>query len=380
MEGSLASNRSYRLYMGHGNWINLGEKITNELLEIFAKGDPARHQLAPGLFIDIIPHDVDFNSANIDMRGLMRADLVYEPTQEKSTQQNMSIFVRDLLNEQNIVDAFPPTKPDEELPKITSLPSHRHLSLIPSVSNSTRRKNKLGHTSSSSSILSKSKKKSYPPCQIKNQKARKSELVLPLIESTCMNPIMYDNHHQLPNILWSLPTTSYASFRINETNFNFHNSPVATSIVSASDTAHTSSSASSHIMEFENQLPSPYQLLNGYGQELSSFEEPAMSFYNLHSSTSSLTAVTPLPFNCFSENHQNFEKDDSLSTEDGRTNTRPSILAHSEPITMKSHLKRQQCSMDTDSYSSSSPGLNEISTLPNDMDNSLHENFKYILL
>ncbi|CAO3658060.1 unnamed protein product [Rhizopus stolonifer] len=353
MEGSLASNRSYRLYMGHG--------------------DPARHQLAHGLFIDIIPHDVDFNSENIDMRGLMRADLVYEPTQEKSTQQNMSIFVRDLLNEQNIVDAFPPTKQDEELPKITSLPSHRHLSLIPSVSNSTRRKNKLGCTSSSSSVLSKPKKKSYPPCPIKNQKVRKSELVLPLIESTCMNPIMYDNHQQHPNLLWSLPTTSYASFRINETHFNLHNSPVATSIVSASDITHTSSSASSHIMEFENQLPSPYQLLNGYSQELSSFEEPAMSFYNPHSSTSS-------PFNYFSENHQNFEKDDSLSIEDIRTNTRPSILDHSEPITMKSHLKRQQCSMDTDSYSSSSPGLNEISALSNDMENSLHENFKYILL
>ncbi|KAI8079576.1 uncharacterized protein B0P05DRAFT_571499 [Gilbertella persicaria] len=135
------SNKScYRLYAGHGNWINLGAKTTQDLLQIFGKGEPCRYQLAPGLSIDIIPHDVDCNSKNIDMVGLMRADLVYEPhLMEGHVQQLMSHYVRNLLEKQNIVDVFPPTRPSENLPIITSIPTHRHLSLVPMVMGAARR-------------------------------------------------------------------------------------------------------------------------------------------------------------------------------------------------------------------------------------------------
>ncbi|CEP18315.1 hypothetical protein [Parasitella parasitica] len=135
------SNKScYRLYAGHGNWINLNAKTTQDLLRIFEKGEPCRYQLAAGLFIDIIPNDVDCNSKNIDMVGLMRADLVYEPQMmENHVQQAMSHYVRSLLDEQGIIDAFPPLRQGEDLPIITSIPPHRHLSLVPSVVGTVRR-------------------------------------------------------------------------------------------------------------------------------------------------------------------------------------------------------------------------------------------------
>ncbi|KAL0141647.1 hypothetical protein V8B55DRAFT_1595607 [Mucor lusitanicus] len=135
------SNKScYRLYAGHGNWINLNAKTTQDLLNIFAKGEPCRYQLAAGLFIDIIPNDVDCNSKNIDMVGLMRADLVYEPQMmENHVQQLMSHYIRSLLDEQGIIDAFPPLRQGEDLPIVTSLPTHRHLSLVPSVVGAVRR-------------------------------------------------------------------------------------------------------------------------------------------------------------------------------------------------------------------------------------------------
>ncbi|GAN05675.1 hypothetical protein MAM1_0098c05149 [Mucor ambiguus] len=135
------SNKScYRLYAGHGNWINLNAKTTQDLLNIFSKGEPCRYQLATGLFIDIIPNDVDCNSRNIDMVGLMRADLVYEPQMmENHVQQLMSHYIRSLLDEQGIIDAFPPLRQGEDLPIITSLPTHRHLSLVPSVVGTVRR-------------------------------------------------------------------------------------------------------------------------------------------------------------------------------------------------------------------------------------------------
>ncbi|KAL9545605.1 hypothetical protein MBANPS3_007073 [Mucor bainieri] len=160
------SNKScYRLYAGHGNWINLNAKTTQDLLNIFAKGEPCRYQLAAGLFIDIIPNDVDCNSRNIAMVGLMRADLVYEPQMmENHVQQLMSHYVRSLLDDQGIIDAFPPLRQGEDLPIITSLPTHRHLSLVPSVVGAVRRgpksttssnaaqQRKMVSTSSSSSV------------------------------------------------------------------------------------------------------------------------------------------------------------------------------------------------------------------------------------
>ncbi|GAA5803860.1 hypothetical protein HPULCUR_009345 [Helicostylum pulchrum] len=136
-----AANKScYRLYAGHGNWINLSSKTTQDLLQIFEDGIPCRYKLSEGIFIDIIPHDVDCNSKNIDMFGLMRADLVYE-TQlaENRVQQLMSHYTRNLLDDQGIIDAFPPLRSGEDLPIITSVPTHRHLSLVPSVVGAVRR-------------------------------------------------------------------------------------------------------------------------------------------------------------------------------------------------------------------------------------------------
>jgi hypothetical protein len=135
------SSYCYRLYAGNGNWITLSTKTTQDLLEIFEQGVSCRYPLSDQLFIDIIPHDVDCNSKNIDMLGLMRADLVYEPLESgPEVQQNMSLYVHSLLNEQGIIDAFPPLRSDGELPSIDSLPTHRHLSLVPSSVNSTKRR------------------------------------------------------------------------------------------------------------------------------------------------------------------------------------------------------------------------------------------------
>ncbi|KAG2229936.1 hypothetical protein INT48_001202 [Thamnidium elegans] len=136
-----ATNKScYRLYAGHGNWVNLSPKTTQDLLQIFEEGIPCRYKLSDGIFIDIIPHDVDCNSKNIDMFGLMRADLVYETqVAENHVQQLMSHYIRSILDDQGIIDAFPPLRSGEDLPIITSIPTHRHLSLVPSVVGAVRR-------------------------------------------------------------------------------------------------------------------------------------------------------------------------------------------------------------------------------------------------
>lgn len=135
-----ANKSCYRLYAGHGNWINLSPKTTQDLLQIFEEGIPCRYKLSDGIFIDIIPHDVDCNSKNIDMFGLMRADLIYETqVAENRVQQLMSHYMRNLLDDQGIIDAFPPIRSGEDLPIITSVPTHRHLSLVPSVVGAVRR-------------------------------------------------------------------------------------------------------------------------------------------------------------------------------------------------------------------------------------------------
>lgn len=135
-----SSKSCYRLYAGHGNWINLNHKTTQDLLQIFRAGVPCRYPLAEGLAIDIIPNDVDCNSKNIDMFGLMRADLVYETqADEHNVQQLMSHYIRSLLDEQGIIDAFPPLRTGEDLPIVTSIPTHRHLSMVPSVVGTVRR-------------------------------------------------------------------------------------------------------------------------------------------------------------------------------------------------------------------------------------------------
>lgn len=170
-----SNNKScYRLYAGHGNWINLDSKTTQELLDIFQKGAPCRYQLSAGLFIDIIPHDVDCNSKNIDMFGLMRADLVYESQAvENHVQQLMSHYIRSLLDDQGIIDAFPPLRSGEDLPIITSVPAHRHLSLVPSAVGAVRRgpKPSLCKSNDSSVMLSSSSSCSTSPRMTTKKKA-----------------------------------------------------------------------------------------------------------------------------------------------------------------------------------------------------------------
>ncbi|KAI8377856.1 uncharacterized protein BYT42DRAFT_546481 [Radiomyces spectabilis] len=122
----------------NGNWVNLSPEATRDLLQIYETGVATRYQLTAGLCIDILPNDVDCNSKNTDLPRLMRADLCYTDG-EHQTHQQLSSFVKDLLESQGIMDAFPPVKPGDALPKITDLEPHRHLSLVPTPLNSARR-------------------------------------------------------------------------------------------------------------------------------------------------------------------------------------------------------------------------------------------------
>lgn len=212
---SHSNNKScYRLYAGHGNWINLDSKTTQELLNIFQKGVPCRYQLSAGLFIDIIPHDVDCNTKNIDMFGLMRADLVYE-TQvvETHVQQLMSHYIRSLLDDQGIIDAFPPLRSGEDLPIITSVPTHRHLSLVPSVVGAVRRgpKPSLYHKSSDSVMLSSSscsasprltKKKTFHTITRRKRKSSPVELLPTTSKRQPMTSMQVfdDQHYMEPSL------------------------------------------------------------------------------------------------------------------------------------------------------------------------------------
>ena len=136
----------FRLYIGNGNWVNLTREVTDELYEVYQKGKATRYELAPGLLLDIIPNDVDCNSKNTDLACLMRVDLCYdndncENNSEEDTQQRMSKYIKDQLEKQGIIDAFPPTKKsDNKLPQATSLPTHRHLSMVPTPPTSVNRR------------------------------------------------------------------------------------------------------------------------------------------------------------------------------------------------------------------------------------------------
>ncbi|KAL0078887.1 hypothetical protein F4703DRAFT_1796964 [Phycomyces blakesleeanus] len=136
-------NCCYRLYIGNGNWINLGQETTRELLAIYAKGVATRFELVPGLAIDILPNDVDCNSKNTDLPMLMRADLVsVDPESANNPGKIFSSYIKDLLEKQGIVDVFPPVRLGEDLPLVTSLPSHRHLSMVPAPIGMSRRSNR----------------------------------------------------------------------------------------------------------------------------------------------------------------------------------------------------------------------------------------------
>lgn len=133
------NTRLYRLYIGNSNWVTLPQKTTDDLNAIFQKGEATRYEISPGLYFDILPNDVDCNSKNTDLCRLMRADLSYEQQQKDDDedqecvqQQLLSSFVKKLLESQGTMDAFPPTKKtDEPLPRVLDLPTHRHLSLVP---------------------------------------------------------------------------------------------------------------------------------------------------------------------------------------------------------------------------------------------------------
>ncbi|CAO3630886.1 unnamed protein product [Cunninghamella echinulata] len=169
-------NVSFRLYVGNSNWINLSPKMTADFIEIWKKGKPTKYKLAPGLSIDILPNDVDCNSKTTDLPMLMRADLCYDkedinehtddyddnnnlenknknhnqltqPQQAKTlnerkeiVQQRLSQFVKNILDSQGIIDAFPPaSSSDDILPPIFNIPAHRHLGLIPVVAKLAKR-------------------------------------------------------------------------------------------------------------------------------------------------------------------------------------------------------------------------------------------------
>ncbi|KAG0166162.1 hypothetical protein DFQ30_007517 [Apophysomyces sp. BC1015] len=137
-------SRCYRLYIGNGNWINLSPETTHDLTQIYENGVQTRYELAPGVCIDILPHDVDCNSKNTDLPRLMRADLNYQQKDQsqETTQQELSHYIKSLLESQGIIDAFPPTKPEDTLPLVTTLPTHRHLSMVPTQLSAVRRSNR----------------------------------------------------------------------------------------------------------------------------------------------------------------------------------------------------------------------------------------------
>ncbi|KAI9251982.1 hypothetical protein BY458DRAFT_493546 [Sporodiniella umbellata] len=289
METSLASNRSYRLYIGHGNWVNLGEKTTSELLEIFARGKPARYELASNLFVDIIPHDVDLNSHSIDMIGFMRADLVYETSEEQKTQQDMSSFICNLLNDQNIVDAFTPIKKSEPLPKVTSISTHRHLSLIPSVSNSHKKSRPKFVRTALSPINKKSFRKVEPRFSVKESSLLNLLMVEPV---PCGNIVQLDH-----SLSWPAPSFSYNCFKNGEADYIYTDN---TSLVSSS------SSSQVYVPEAQTTLPSYYCLLSHYDYDLSSIENSEVPFNSSHL-PECLLGLSP-PFNWFSENQCNPKK------------------------------------------------------------------------
>lgn len=145
----LHHQRQFRLYIGNGNWVTLPDHITNDLLDIYKRGVATRYHVAPGLAFDIIPNDMDCNSKSASLPKLMRVDLCYEGADSNTIQERLSRWVKQVLEAQGTVDAFPPPtinhssdrKEDNEpptLPRVMSLEPHRHLHLVPSVAGQRR--------------------------------------------------------------------------------------------------------------------------------------------------------------------------------------------------------------------------------------------------
>lgn len=301
MEQLTNLNRAYCLYTAYGNWINLSVKTTSDLLDIFKSGAPTRHQLAPGLFIDIIPQNVDLNSGNIDIQGLMHADLVYESTEENAVQKIMTEFARDSLNKQGITDLFPPIEYDEESLVITSLPTHKHLSLVPSLASTVRRgpksiQNYQFASSPKDAIVSNQPKKylsaSYFKRPYKKVSVQKSSLPKRIATTANKytasiihgeNSIMHNNIIQSDKryTLLCIPSSFSCTSLIRPSEMiEFDCSPTTVSIVSTSDNI-SSIAASAHPMVVDSQPSlqrlSPIFILDNFDEEISIQKDSILS-------------------------------------------------------------------------------------------------------
>ncbi|KAI9321378.1 hypothetical protein BX666DRAFT_2023518 [Dichotomocladium elegans] len=154
MRAKDVGERRFRLYIGNGNWVTLPQHVSDDLQTIYRNGLPVQYTLGPGLSLDILPNDMDCNSRTACLPGLMRVDLCYSNRSDTEvSQQALARYVKQLLESQGTMDAFPPPaamrctkehlaenediKEEQEtgdiltMPHVLSLPSHRHLSLVP---------------------------------------------------------------------------------------------------------------------------------------------------------------------------------------------------------------------------------------------------------
>lgn len=398
MEQLTKLNQAYRLYIGHGNWINLSVKTTCDLLDIFKSGVPTRYQLAPGLFIDIIPHNVDFNSRNIDIQGLMRADLVYESAEENAVQKIMTEFVRDSLNKQGITDLFPPIEHDEELPVVTSLPTHKHLSLVPFLASTVRRRPKSSQNYqlafSPKDAIASNQSKKYPSAPYfkrphKNVRVQKGGLPKKIAitandhtvstihgENSIMHNNIIDSDKQCT--LLHIPSSfSYISLIRPSEIIEFDCSPTIASIVSPSDTIRNTI-ASAHLMEVDSQPSSqrlsPIFILNNFDQDISIQKDSILSSRYPYFSASfktthhnhfleqqkflnkgEATNESLLPLSYWADICQNIIKDEEKNwispIKSSKETTRNNILVHSELIAEAvSSLNQHGLNIDKENY------------------------------
>ncbi|ORE05134.1 hypothetical protein BCV72DRAFT_209885 [Rhizopus microsporus var. microsporus] len=214
----------------------------------------------------------------------------------------MSNYIRDILDEQGIIDAFPPTKPDEELPPITSLPTHRHLSLVPSVAGSIRRgpKSSQGYASKSGPLSLKKRVATSPsrrslkkPRQQKNELLKK--IILPLSSNLRSDtndpyPVVSSHSQHHPSDLCILSSSS-STYQPNP-------------VFSLSASLHPSLTNDETDGQLNLQKLSPMVFLNEYEHDFSSQKDPVLSSYYPCSSTSSSSAITSSTANQLLERQQ----------------------------------------------------------------------------
>ncbi|KAI8075233.1 hypothetical protein BC940DRAFT_287803 [Gongronella butleri] len=298
----MESAARFRIYIGNSNWVTLGEQASADLQAIWARGQPVRYALAPGVYLDILPHDVDCNSKTTDLPCLMRADLCYDvpddPENDKfqdnddrndnvpsnssssssigsttsltrsvlkprrmttsssarnddmarqAAQQALSVYVKQELEKQGIVDAFPPSKRrDAALPDVLSLHPHRHLALVPiapkvkppaASANMANRRNsynssKTVATTTNTTRSSSSTVSSSPPTQArtrvtkppqplkqKERRRRHPSSASSLSSASTTSPIPYQqhNHRALPPPPAATPLTTHEAASASST-------------------------------------------------------------------------------------------------------------------------------------------------------------------